>query len=290
MNYELALTDRTYSSWSLRGWLLFERFNLPFSIKSAQIYTDDFSKLLDEFVPARTVPAARLDGAIIWETLAIAEELNTRHPQLGMWPTDPAARGFARSLSAEMHAGFTHLRQACPMNLRHSYQGFIPSEEVMGDCARLEYLWNMAHAEFGQGGAWLFGDYCIADIMFAPIAARFATYTLTKGQGAQDYINAHLSDPAYRRWRSNALARGEYQDRYELDLPTAPMPGHPSRVATCVDKGESINSQCPYSGKEVNYFLEMEGTVYGFCNKSCRDKTQIDPEAWPAFMALVNNV
>ena len=121
MTYHLAIGDRTYSSWSLRGWLLLEKFDLPIKCHSGRLYSEDFKRLLAEFAPARLVPALRTpEGCVIGETLAIAETLAERHPDAGIWPRDPEARALARWLAAEMHAGFGDLRGDCPMNLAKS--------------------------------------------------------------------------------------------------------------------------------------------------------------------------
>ena len=127
MTYDLAIGDRAYSSWSLRGWLLFDAFGLPVKVRRARLYTDELPELLRSFPPARTVPAMRTPGgSVVPDTIAIAEELASRHPEAGIWPTDPHARATARALVAEMHAGFTALRSHCPMNLRVSYTDCAP--------------------------------------------------------------------------------------------------------------------------------------------------------------------
>ena len=149
MSYVLAIGDRSYSSWSLRGWLLFARFGLPVTVVSARLYSPDVARVLAGFGGARTVPALRVDapaGFAVWDSLAIAETLADRHPEAGLWPADPAARGLARALAAEMHSGFSALRDACPMNLRRCYAGFVPDAAVLADLARIEALWAMARA------------------------------------------------------------------------------------------------------------------------------------------------
>ena len=114
MTYVLAIGDRSYSSWSLRAWLMFARFGLPVSLRPARMYTPEFPAMLAEFGAARTVPALRFEAdgreVVLWDTLAIAETLAERHPEARLWPADPAARGLARSLAAEMHSGFGALR------------------------------------------------------------------------------------------------------------------------------------------------------------------------------------
>ena len=120
MTYELYLGDRSFSSWSLRGWLLFEVFDLPVTVRMVGLYSGTMAQDLAPLAPARQVPTlVTPKGEVIGESLAIAETLAERHPDAGLWPEDPAARARARWLSAEMHAGFQALRAACPMQLLH---------------------------------------------------------------------------------------------------------------------------------------------------------------------------
>ncbi len=287
MGYHLAIGDRSYSSWSLRGWLLFAHAGLPVKVAIGRLYSDDFARLLADFAPARLVPALRLpDGTLVGETLAIAETLAERHPEAGLWPADPAARATARWLASEMHAGFDALRSHCPMNLRVSYSDCEPPAPVLQDLARIEQLWAMAREKFGAGGPWLFGRWSIADAFFAPVAARIAGYNLPVGPEAAAYVATQLADPHFRRWRAMGAADGPDQPFYKRDWPTHPWPGPAPRAAR-VAAGPSVNTACPYSGEPVTDFLEMDGRVWGFCNAFCRDKTLADPEAWPKFMEMV---
>lgn len=236
MTFTLAIVDPAYSSWSLRGWLLFRRFGLEVGTQTAHLRTPELAPLLAGFAPARTVPALRIDGGrapvTVWDSLAIAETLAERYPDIAFWPTDPVARGLARSLAAEMHAGFRALREACPMNLRRAVTGFTASEPVLADLARLETLWAAAmatnaddRADAARRGPWLFGDYSAADAFFAPVAARIATYDLPVGAAAAAYVAAHLADPAFLEWRALGLADPVIQPQYEMDLPERPWPG-----------------------------------------------------------------
>ena len=226
MTYEIALGDRSYSSWSMRIGLLVDRFALPVSCRFGRLYSDDFTRLLADFTPARTVPALRLpSGTVIAESLAIAEELAARFPEAGLWPADPEARAVARALAAEMHAGFGPLRSACPMNLRVAYRGVPVEPPVLADLARIEAIWDWARRATGSTGPWLCGDYSVADAFFAPVAMRIAAYDLPVGPAAQAYVAAHLADPAFRRWRAAGLAEGPDQDFYRRDYATRPWPG-----------------------------------------------------------------
>lgn len=289
MTYELAIGDKTYSSWSLRGWLMFEKFELPVLVKSARMYQPEFAALTKEFAPSRLVPAAKLDGAVVWDTLALGEELATRHPDKAMWPSDPAARAFARSVAAEMHSGFGAVRSQCTMNLRRHYPSFAPSDEVLADAARVDELWTLSREKFGQDGPWLFGQYSLADVFYAPMVTRFATYGFGCSDVAKAYIDTTLADTALRRWRSMGLAQNYIQPGYDLDLPEGEWIGPKPMAATAVANGPSENELCPYSGDPVTHYLETEGRIFGFCNEFCRDKTVNDPAAWPAFMALLKS-
>lgn len=229
MSYLLAIGDRAYSSWSLRGWLSFARFGIPVEVATARLYSPDLAAVLAGFGLARTVPALRVTdpgGSFsLWDSLAIAETLAERHPDRGLWPADPAARAMARTLATEMHAGFLPLRAACPMNLRRAYAGFLPSPEVRDSLARLEALWAAARALGRAEGPWLLGAYSLADVFFAPVAARIAAYDLPIGPEAAAYVAAHLADPAFRAWRAEGLADPVVQTHYDLDLPERPWPG-----------------------------------------------------------------
>ena len=229
MSYLLAIGDRAYSSWSLRGWLIFARFDIPVEVATARLYSPDLAEVLSGFSLARTVPALRVtdpDGSFtLWDTLAIAETLAERHPDHGLWPADPSARALARTLAAEMHAGFQPLRDACPMNLRRAYAGFAPAPAVRTDLARIEALWAAARAIRRTEGPWLLGAYSLADAFYAPVAARIATYDLPVGPEAAAYVAAHLADPAFRAWRAKGLADPVVQAHYDLDLPERSWPG-----------------------------------------------------------------
>lgn len=287
MTYDLVIGDRGYSSWSLRGWLLFDAFGLPVKVQMARLYTDELPTLLKQFHPGKTAPTMRTpDGVVVPETIAIAEELASRHPEAGIWPVDPKARAVARVLAAEMHAGFGALRSHCPMNLRVSYEDCAPPEAVLDDLARLEVIWDWARAETGAK-VWLAGDYSAADAFFAPVAARIAGYNLPVSDRAMAYVQAHLAHPSFRRWRAMGLVDGADQEFYRRPYATRVWPGPVPLSARAVEGAQAENAACPYSGKPVTHVLEMQGRRFGFCNAFCRDKTVADPEAWPAFMALI---
>ncbi len=287
MTYELVIGDRAYSSWSLRGWLLFDAFDIPVKTHRARLYTDELATLLRDYFPARTAPTMRTpEGTVVPETIAIAEELATRHPEAGLWPGAPHARATARVLAAEMHAGFSALRSHCPMNLRVSYADCRPPGEVLKDLDRLETLWAWARQTTNSATPWLCGEYSAADAFFAPVATRIATYNLPLGADAMAYVNAHLAHLSFRRWRAMGIVDGPDQDFYRRDFPRRDWPGPARLAARAVDGQDCENTACPYSGRPVTHALQLHGRRFGFCNVFCRDKTVADPEAWPKFMSL----
>ncbi|MCP5038266.1 MAG: glutathione S-transferase [Rhodobacteraceae bacterium] len=225
MTYDLFIGDRAFSSWSLRGWLMFEKFSIPHRIHMVGLYSGTMSEDLTPLAPARLVPVMRdAQGVVVGDTLAMAETLAERHPRAGLWPENPAARAMARWLVAEMHSGFGDLRADCPMQLLHQWKGFQPSDGVLGDLARIEDLWALARGQFGEGGEWLFGEYSLADVFYAPVAARIAGYDLPIGGAAQNYVAALLADPAFRTWRAEGL-KVSYDPRpYTMDLESGSWP------------------------------------------------------------------
>ena len=290
MSYDLILGDYAYSSWSLRGWLLFERFGIARTTQMVSFKAGGVPEQMPDWAPAKTVPAMRTpEGAVVGDSLAMAEELASRHPDLGLWPEDPRARAIARALTAEMHSGFGALRTDCPMNVRLAYQGVEPRAEVEADLRRLELIWDHARAACQPKGPWLCGDYSIADAFYAPVAARIAGYGLQVSPSAQAYVAAHLADPAFRRWRAMGLVHGPNLDRYAMPHVPTGWPGPAPLPARALDSGTPENSAGPYSGKPPTHMMETQGRIFGFCNPFCRDKTVADPEAWPAFMTLLSD-
>ncbi len=286
MIYVIALGDRAYSSWSLRGWLLFERFGIPYKARHARLGSDAFATMMQDFQPARTVPAVRFPEVTIGDSLAIAEELATRHPKAQIWPKAAQARAIARSLAAEMHSGFLPLRRACGMNLRVSYSEFPVDETVGANLERLAVIWAYARDACGSDGPWLCGDYSAADAFFAPVAARIAGYGLKVSASAQAYVDAHLADPAFRRWRAMALVDGADRLEYFHENPRRDWPGLPPFAARVIEGGVPENAVCPFSGEPVTHLMELHGRIFGFCSAFYRDMTVADPEVWPEFAKL----
>jgi glutathione S-transferase len=220
MTYDLYIGDRSFSSWSLRGWLMLEAFGLPHRIHLVGLYAGTLRVDLAGLAPARTVPVLRCpDGAILTDSLAMAETLVDRHPDAGLYPADPIARALARSMVAEMHSDFGALRSECPMNLRHGWRGVQVSDAVTGDLERITELFTPSRERFGADGPWLFGRYSLADAFYAPVALRIAGYGLPVGPLVQDYVQAQLADPRILHWRSEG-------ERVNYDSIPYPMPAN----------------------------------------------------------------
>lgn len=225
MTYDLFIGDRMFSSWSLRGWLLLRKFGIPHRLHVVGLYSGTMARDMAALAPARLVPVLRTpEGTVIGESLAIAETLHERHPDAGLWPRDPAGRATARWLCTEMASGFAALRSQCPMQLQYRHVGFAASDAVLADLERLQTLWDHARSVSGSTTPWLFGDYCAADVFFAPVAARIVGYGLPVTDTARTYCAALLGDSAIRDWRSAALKVSYDPDPYALDLPNEPWP------------------------------------------------------------------
>lgn len=203
---------------------MLKKFNLPFEEQMVGLYSGTMALEMTKIAPARLVPALQTpEGDVIGESLAIAETLAERHPDIGMWPSDPTARSRARWLCAEMVGGFAALRGDCSMQLAHVDADFAPSDAVLADLARIETLWAFAR-EKASDGPWLFGAYSLADAFYAPVCARIAGYNLPVSDMAQAYCKTTLSDPAFQRWRADGLAHVYEPFPYSPTGRTTPWP------------------------------------------------------------------
>lgn len=225
MTYQLYIGDRTFSSWSLRGWLMFEKFGLPYQINMVGLYTGKMQADLAHLAPARTVPVMQTkDGHVLTDSLAMGETLVEENPTINIYPRAPAGRALARSITAEMHSGFMALRAACPMMLAFCWDGFAASDDVRRDLDRIEALWGLARKRHGQSGPWLFGEYSLADVFYAPIAMRIVAYDLPVGAAAKKYVQTQLDDPAFQAWRTQAMTETHDPWPYPMDLARKPWP------------------------------------------------------------------
>lgn len=154
--------------------------------------------------PAGRLPVLYDDGLVIWDSIAIGEYLNELAPGAGLWPADRAQRARARSISAEMHAGFAALRGNLPMDLCADKSGHVATPEALADARRIFEIWRDALA--ASGGPFLFGGFTIADAMFAPVTTRFTTYGVELDAVCRGYVDAIAALPAMQAWRHDAAA------------------------------------------------------------------------------------
>ncbi|SMX39073.1 glutathione S-transferase [Octadecabacter ascidiaceicola] len=228
MTYQLILGNRLYFSWSIAANMMVEKFGLSehFDIQIVLPKEEaDVARFLKDIPPARTLPTmVTPDGIVVSDSLAIAEELASRFPEANMWPTDPAARALARTVAAEMHSSFGGLRGNWPVNLRHVFTGAVAPPEIEKELDRLETIWANAREKSDSTTPWLCGDYCIADAIFAPMAARLAAYKFDTRPVTKAYVAAHLADPAFQKWRADGLQNDPVMPKFDLDLPTEPWP------------------------------------------------------------------
>jgi len=209
----LIIGNKNYSSWSLRAWLPLRHFGLAFEEERVALFEPGYKERILKYSPAGKVPVL-IDGeAAIWESLAIGEYLAETLPELEMWPLPAAERALARSISAEMHAGFAQLRTHMPMNIRASHPGKGRTPGVEADIARVCALWEQCL--IGSGGPFLFGNFTIADAMYAPVVSRFITYAVDLDARLSEYVDRIWNLSAMREWRAAALAETEFIDEAE---------------------------------------------------------------------------
>jgi len=205
---KLILGNKTYSSWSLRGWLAARLAGIDFEEVVIFLYKPGSREAILSHNPAGKVPTLVVDGEPVWDSLAIAEYLAETCPDRGLWPADPAARRLARCVTAEMHAGFQALRKALPMDLnRRAAKTLAP--EVQADIDRVQAIWRDCRGRFGKGGDFLFGQPTIADAFYAPVVTRFRSYEVTLDPVAEAYCRTITDWPLMQEWAAAAAEETE---------------------------------------------------------------------------------
>ena len=214
---KLIIGNKRYSSWSLRPWLVMTHFGLPFEEVLVPLDTPEFKPTVLKYSPSGKVPCLVAGDIAVHETLAIIEYLAESHPEHAIWPRDRAARALARALACEMHAGFTGLRSACPMNLRKHFAFKDRGPAAAADVARIEAAWRDARVRFGAAGSFLFGEFSAADAMFAPVVTRLDTYGWPVAADTRAYMDAVLALPAFRAWKAGADAETAIVEADEVE-------------------------------------------------------------------------
>jgi len=199
----LHIANKNYSSWSFRAWLAPTVKGVKFEEVLTPFLRDGPNPKYAEFSPTGLVPVLE-DGKVrVWESLAILEYFADKYPARGFWPQNRGDRAMARSVSLEMHGGFRALRNACPMNMRRRIEPLQVSEMVRSDLARIDEIWEDCLSR--SRGPFLFGEFCNADAMYAPVVSRIEKYVLSSSETVQRYSAAMMALPAWKKWQTEAL-------------------------------------------------------------------------------------
>ena len=210
----LTISSKTYSAWSLRGWLLCRLAGLDVKLVEVPNDAGNRAELL-LLSPSVLVPRLTIGKLSVWDTLAIAETLNELHPEAGMFPKDAAARALCRSISGEIHSGFSNLRSALPMNLKVRHDSFPIFSGAKPDIERIEAIWLDCLGRFG--GPFLFGAKpTVADAMYAPVTQRFLSYAVPMPDDIRAYCETVSAWAPMAEWI--ALAKAEPEEMEELDV------------------------------------------------------------------------
>ena len=211
----LIIGNRNYSSWSLRAWLMLRAAGVEFDVTRIPLDVPGYEREILAHSPSGCVPVL-LDGDLrVWDTLAIGEYLAERFPAARLWPADPTQRAAARSLSAEMHAGFADLRAELPMNCRATGRNVAPGDAARRDIDRILAIWENCLRTCPGGGPWLMGRFGIVDAMYVPVALRFRTYDIPVPGRASGFMAAVMASEAVRDWMRDAEAEEEIIEREE---------------------------------------------------------------------------
>lgn len=207
MPLTLVIGTKNYSSWSLRPWILLKHLGLAFEERLFHLETPEFISEVPKLSPSRRVPVL-IDGDVrVWESLAILEYVSELADGRG-WPADRAARAHARSIAAEMHAGFQTLRADCPMNCRARGRSVPLTPALLKDVRRADAIFSECRRTWADAGPWLCGAYSAADAMFAPVVLRFMGYNLPLEHMSRQYYETVLADPLLKEWLDAAAAEG----------------------------------------------------------------------------------
>ncbi len=195
----LVIGNKNYSSWSLRPWLLLKMFDVDFEEIEIVLYQDNTAEKLGPYSPSLKVPVLLHREITVWDSLAICEYISEQFVSGSGWPTSPKRRASARSISAEIHSGFPHLKKEWPLNCKASYR-LKPSLALLDEIARIDAIWSCCRHKFGENGNYLYGRFSIADCMYAPVAACFGIYGAELSSEANTYMQVLLDNPFVQKW------------------------------------------------------------------------------------------
>lgn len=195
----LVIGNKNYSSWSMCPWLLLKMFDVDFEEIQISLYQDNTAEKLGPYSPSLKVPVLLHKEITVWDSLAICEYISENLLMNGGWPSGLKRKASARSVSAEVHSEFRHLREQWPLNCKATYR--LPlSAELTDEIARVDAIWSCCRRKFGENGNYLYGRFSIADCMFAPIAVCFERYGAELSAEARQYMNCLLDNPFVQSW------------------------------------------------------------------------------------------
>ncbi len=203
---KLIIGNKNYSSWSLRPWLLLSTFKLEFDEIQESLRSAGLKSRLSQYSPTSRVPVLIDESLTVWDSLAICEYVSEKYLDHQGWPKDQALRAEARSICAEMHAGFMGLRSELPMNCRAKRKVEL-SASALQDIARIDQIWSKCLLD--NNGPWLFGEFSIADCFYAPVVMRFKTYGISLSKTASKYQAFFLQHNELNQWVEAARSESE---------------------------------------------------------------------------------
>ncbi|MDC0610176.1 glutathione S-transferase family protein [Vibrio sp.] len=213
---KLIIGNQNYSTWSMRAWLIFSQCNVKAEIEKLTLFTPEFYDAIERVSPAKKVPAL-IDGDItVWDSLAILEYVNDSYLNGKAWPSSTQNKAKARSIACEMHSGFPNLRNELPMNCRAKRKVSL-SPAALAEINRVDELWSEQMEQYP--GQWLFGEWSIADAMYAPLALRFETYGIILSDTARHYQSKVTSSNAVKQWLAEASLETDIVDEDEAGEP-----------------------------------------------------------------------
>ncbi|NNU17668.1 glutathione S-transferase family protein [Parvularcula sp. ZS-1/3] len=201
----LVIGNKNLSSWSLRPWILMKQMGIPFTEVKIRLDHPSTREEIAKHSPSGLVPVLKVGSETVWDSLAIAETLADFYPDKPFWPSEEMAKARARCLSAEMHSGFAQLRGTWPMDIVNEAKKVSVAPGVQKDLKRIHQLWSEARRDYGGDGPFLFGEFSVADAMYAPVVSRLRTFgPVDLFEDMTGYLETMWELPAMKEWREGA--------------------------------------------------------------------------------------
>lgn len=218
MSIQLIIGNKNYSSWSLRPWVFMQHNEIDFTEKQIALYEQDTDAKLSEYHSDFKVPILIDDKIEVWDSLSILEYLSEQYMQGQGYPTNVEARALARSICNEVHSSFMNVKNELPMNCRKKFNHVVLSDKAQEEVKRICDIWQMCKSQQQAKGKWLFGNYSIADAMFAPIALRFSGYSIKLDRHSQTYVENVLEQPCIIEWMKQGQSEKETIQEDEITV------------------------------------------------------------------------